>query len=208
MSAVRDALQLADRGTAERRYGVDKSVRSALKRQRPCAVWFTGLSGAGKSTIADLVERELAARAVHTYLLDGDHLRRGLNCDLGFGRADRVENLRRASEVATLLVDAGLVVLCAFIAPFRAERRMIRERFEPGEYVEVYVEAPIEICRQRDPKGLYARVAKGEIANFTGVDSPYEVPECPDLVLPTWAASPERLCHQVIQRLEGMNALP
>lgn len=208
MSAVRNAVPVRPAGTFDvRSYGVDKNARSALKGQQPCAVWFTGLSGAGKSTIADLVERQLAARGLHTYLLDGDHLRRGLNNDLGFAKADRVENLRRAGEVVRLLVDAGLIVLCAFISPFRADRRMIRERFAPGEYIEVYVDAPLEICRKRDPKGLYAKVARGEIRNFTGVDSPYEVPERPDLVLPTSVASPVDLCQKVIRHLEANGAI-
>lgn len=184
------------------------SARCLIKGHRACAVWFTGLSGAGKSTIATLVERKLVARGFHTYLLDGDNVRRGLNKDLGFTAVDRIENMRRAGEVARLLVDAGLIVLCAFIAPFRAERRMLRQMLKPGEYIEAYVDAPFEICRKRDPKGLYARAERGEIPNFTGIDSPYEIPDSPELVLRSSDSGPEDLCDRVIAHLRSAGVTP
>src|SRR5262249_48251453 len=153
---------------------VSKALRAAIKRQRPCIVWFTGLSGAGKSTIANLLERDLAADHCHTYLLDGDNVRHGLNKDLGFTAADRVENIRRVGEVARLFVDAGMIVLCSFISPFRAERAAVRSLVGPAEFIEVYVKAPLEVCERRDPKGLYAKCRAGTLPNFTGIDSPYE----------------------------------
>ncbi len=168
-------------------FEVDRALRAAQKHQRPCVVWLTGLSGAGKSTIANLVERELAAAGAHTYLLDGDNLRHGLNRDLGFTEADRVENIRRAGEVARLMVDAGLIVLCSFISPFRAERRAVRELFAPGEFIEVFVDAPLAVAEARDVKGLYRRARLGQIPNFTGIDSPYEPPERAEVVLDTAA---------------------
>src|SRR3984893_10985462 len=143
-----------------------------MKAQRPCILWFTGLPGAGKSTILNLVEERLARRGVHTYALDGDNLRRGLNNDLGFTDADRVENIRRAGEVARLMVDAGLVVLCAFISPFRADRRMVRELVEADEFLEVFVDTPLAECMTRDPKGLYAKAQAGRVRHVTGLDSP------------------------------------
>jgi bifunctional enzyme CysN/CysC len=181
---------------------VDKEARSRLHGHRPAVVWFTGLPASGKSTIANLVERALHARGVRTYLLDGDNLRHGLTSDLGFTAADRVENIRRVGEVARLFVDAGAVVLCSFISPFRVERRAIRERLDPGEFIEVFVDAPIEECERRDPKGLYARARAGAITNFTGIDSPYEEPEHPELVLPTHRRSPEACAQLVLEELE------
>ena len=163
-------------------------MRASLKAQGPCIVWFTGLSGAGKSTIANLVEGRLAASGHHTYLLDGDNVRHGLNKDLGFTAADRVENIRRVGEVAKLFVDAGLIVLCSFISPFRAERSAVRNLMGEGEFIEVYVRAPLQVCEARDPKGLYAKCRAGRLPNFTGIDSPYEAPESPDLVLDTTTA--------------------
>ncbi len=160
---------------------IGKPARAALKGQRPCVLWFTGLSGAGKSTIANLVEMALHAAGRHTYLLDGDNVRHGLNKDLGFTAADRVENIRRIAEVARLMADAGLIVLAAFISPFRAERRMARALLPAGEFIEIFVDAPIEIAEQRDPKGLYRKARRGEIPNFTGIDSPYEAPEAPEI---------------------------
>jgi bifunctional enzyme CysN/CysC len=156
---------------------VNKEARAKLKGQKPAVLWFTGLSGSGKSTIANLVEKALAAAGKHTYLLDGDNVRHGLNKDLGFTDADRVENIRRIGEAARLFVDAGLIVLTAFISPFRSERRMARELLGEGEFLEVFVDTPIEICMQRDPKGLYEKAKAGKIKNFTGIDSPYEAPE-------------------------------
>ena len=162
---------------------VDRAARAAQKGQQPRCLWFTGLSGAGKSTLANAVEQRLYALGHHTYLLDGDNVRHGLNRDLGFTDADRVENIRRVAEVARLLVDAGLIVLVAFISPFRAERRLARERFAAGEFIEVFVDAPLEVCAARDRKGLYAQARAGRLRHFTGVDSPYEPPEHPELHL-------------------------
>ncbi|CAM5507172.1 bifunctional enzyme CysN/CysC [Aquamicrobium terrae] len=172
---------------------VDKRARAAMKHQRPAVFWFTGLSGSGKSTIANLLERKLHATGRHTYLLDGDNVRHGLNRDLGFTDADRVENIRRVAEVARLMADAGLIVIVSFISPFAAERRMARELMAAGEFVEVFVDTPFEECARRDPKGLYARALKGEIKNFTGVDSPYERPENPEIHLQTLGRSPEEM---------------
>jgi bifunctional enzyme CysN/CysC len=180
---------------------VAKDRRAALKVQRPCVLWFTGLSGAGKSTIANLVEAKLAERRRHTYLLDGDNIRHGLNKDIGFTDADRVENIRRVGEVAKLFVDAGLIVLCSFISPFRAERAAIRQILEPGEFVEIYVSTPISVCEARDPKGLYAKARSGALPSFTGIDSPYEPPENADLVLDSTSAGPDDLATQVIDLL-------
>jgi len=180
---------------------VSKVERSRLKHHRPAVLWFTGLPGAGKSTIANLVEANLHARGVHTTMLDGDNVRHGLNRDLGFTEADRVENIRRIGEVAKLMADAGLIVLCSFISPFRAERRMVRELLEGGEFVEVFVDTPIEECISRDPKGLYRRALAGEIKNFTGVDQSYEVPENPELHLSAGRVSAEKLANQVVEEL-------
>ena len=180
---------------------VDRKARAALKGQQPRCVWFTGLSGAGKSTIANLVERGLVARGLHTYLLDGDNVRHGLNRDLGFTDEDRVENLRRVSEVARLMTDAGLIVLVSFISPFRAERRAARALFAEGEFLEVFVDTPLAEAERRDVKGLYAKARRGELPNFTGIDSPYERPEAPELVLDTQSAEPAALAEQVIARL-------
>src|SRR5260221_1697154 len=156
---------------------VNKTVRASQKGQKPAVLWFTGLSGAGKSTIANLVEKKLLAQGRHTYLLDGDNVRHGLNRDLGFTDAERVENIRRVAEVARLMVDAGLIVLVSFISPFRSERRMARDLMGPGEFLEVYVDTPLAIAEQRDVKGLYAKARRGEVKNFTGIDSPYEDPQ-------------------------------
>jgi bifunctional enzyme CysN/CysC len=180
---------------------VSKVERSRLMNHRPALLWFTGLSGAGKSTIANLVEAGLHARGVHTLLLDGDNVRHGLNKDLGFTEVDRVENIRRVGEVARLMTEAGLVVLCALISPFRAERRMVRELVEHGEFIEVFVDTPIEQCIARDPKGLYHRALAGEIKNFTGVDQPYERPENPELHLLAGEASAAALAQQIIDEM-------
>jgi bifunctional enzyme CysN/CysC len=181
----------------------DKSARAQLKAQRPCILWLTGLPGAGKSTIARLVERKLVALGHHTYMLDGDNVRLGLSRDLGFTDADRVENIRRAGEVAKLFVDAGLIVLCAFISPFRPERRMVRGLVEAGEFLEVFVDTPLEECVRRDPKGLYAKARAGVIPNFTGISSPYEIPQAPELVLETAETTPEQLADRVIAYLRA-----
>jgi bifunctional enzyme CysN/CysC len=169
---------------------------------KPCVIWFTGLSGAGKSTIANLVEKRLHALGRHTYLLDGDNVRHGLNKDLGFTDADRVENIRRVAEVARLMVDAGLVVLVSFISPFRSERRMARTLFSEGEFVEVFVDTPLDVAESRDPKGLYRKARRGDLKNFTGVDSPYEVPEHADLRLDTTRLSAEDSALAVLDHLE------
>jgi bifunctional enzyme CysN/CysC len=180
---------------------VAKNARAALKAQRPCVLWFTGLSGAGKSTIANLVEAKLAARKRHTYLLDGDNIRHGLNKDIGFTEADRVENIRRVGEVAKLFVDAGIIVLCSFISPFRAERAAIREMLEPGEFVEVFVSTSLAVCEARDPKGLYAKARRGILPSFTGIDSPYEPPQNPDLVLDSAVKGAAELAESVLALL-------
>ena len=180
---------------------VDKAARAAAKHQAPRCLWFTGLSGAGKSTIANLVEKKLLALGRHTYLLDGDNVRHGLNKDLGFTPEDRVENIRRVAEVAKLMTDAGLIVLVSFISPFRAERELARALFEPGEFLEVYVDTPLAEAERRDVKGLYAKARRGELRNFTGIDSPYEPPQAPELHLRTQEADPVALAETVIAAL-------
>jgi bifunctional enzyme CysN/CysC len=180
---------------------VDKTKRAALNNQKPAIVWFTGLSGAGKSTIANMVEQQLNAAGHHTMLLDGDNVRHGLNRDLGFTEADRVENIRRVGEVAKLMVESGLIVLCSFISPYRAERDMVRGLVEPGEFIEVFVDTPIEDCVRRDPKGLYAKAQTGQLKNFTGVDAPYEAPESPELHLHTIDSLPDQLATRVLRAL-------
>ncbi len=180
---------------------VDKQARAAMKHQKPAVLWFTGLSGSGKSTIANLLEKKLHTDGRHTYILDGDNVRHGLNRDLGFTEEDRVENIRRVAETAKLMADAGLIVLVSFISPFRAERRMARELMPQGEFVEIFVDTPFEECAKRDPKGLYAKAQRGEIKNFTGVDSPYEAPESPELHLATVGKTPEELVEAIEQWL-------
>jgi bifunctional enzyme CysN/CysC len=180
---------------------VSKAARGELMHHKPVVLWFTGLSGAGKSTIANLVEAGLHARGIHTIMLDGDNVRHGLNKDLGFTESDRVENIRRIGEVAKLMTDAGLVVLCSFISPFRAERRMVRELVEEGEFIEIFVDTPLDQCIERDPKGLYRRAMAGEIKNFTGVDQAYEIPENPELRLLAGVGDPGVLADEVIAEL-------
>jgi bifunctional enzyme CysN/CysC len=180
---------------------VNKTARSSLKGQRACVLWFTGLSGAGKSTVANLVEKRLHALGRHTYTLDGDNVRHGLNKDLGFTDADRVENVRRVAEVSRLMVDAGLIVLVSFISPFRSERRLARELMQPGEFLEVFVDTPLAEAEKRDVKGLYRKARRGELKNFTGIDSPYEPPEHPEIHLQTVLQSPEEAAEQILKTL-------
>ena len=182
---------------------VNAEARAGLKGQKPCVLWFTGFSGSGKSTIANLVEKRLFGEGRHTYLLDGDNVRHGLNQDLGFTDADRVENIRRVAEASKLFVDAGIITLVSFISPFRSERNLARELLRPGEFVEVFVDTPIEVCMTRDPKGLYKRAAAGQIKNFTGIDSPYEAPENPELTLETEIATAEELAERVVAYLKA-----
>ena len=186
---------------------VNKGARSVAKGQRPCVLWYTGLSGAGKSTIANLVDKKLHAMGRHTYLLDGDNVRHGLNKDLGFTAADRVENIRRIAEVAKLMVDAGLIVGTAFISPFRAERAMARGLLGADEFIEIFVDTPLGIAEARDPKGLYKKARRGELKNFTGIDSPYETPENPDLRIDTTATSSEAAADLVVSYLEAKGIL-
>ena len=181
---------------------IDKSSRSRLKDQKPCILWFTGLSGSGKSTIANAVESMLWERGKHTYLLDGDNIRTGLNKGLGFSDEDRVENLRRIGEVAKLFVDAGMIVLTAFISPFRSERQRVRDLVEEGEFIEVFVDTPLEVCESRDPKGLYKKARAGEIPDFTGIDSPYEAPESPEIHIRNDRLPIEEAAAQVVDYLE------
>lgn len=186
---------------------VDKRARAELMGQRPCVLWLTGLSGAGKSTIANGVERKLHAMGRHTCLLDGDNVRRGLNRDLGFSDADRVENIRRIAEVSKLMVETGLIVIASFICPFKSERRMARALFEPGEFIEVFVDAPLAVAEIRDPKGLYARARRGEIENFTGIGSPYEPPETPELHIKTADVSVDEAVELVLEALRRQGIL-
>ena len=182
---------------------IDKSVRAAQKLQKPVCLWFTGLSGSGKSTIANLLEKRMFAAGHHTYMLDGDNVRHGLNRDLGFTEPDRVENIRRVAEVARLMVDAGLIVLVSFISPYRSERRLARSRFEAKEFIEVFVDTPLEECERRDAKGLYAKARRGELKNFTGIDSDYEPPEAPEIRLDTMSYSVEQCVEQILALLGG-----
>jgi bifunctional enzyme CysN/CysC len=186
---------------------IGKRERAELKKQKPCIVWFTGLSGSGKSTIANLVDQKLFAMSHHTMLLDGDNVRHGLNKDLGFTEADRVENIRRVGEVAKLMVDSGLIVLCAFISPYKAEREMVRNLVGDGEFMEIFIDTPIEECMRRDPKGLYAKAKSGKIKNFTGVDAPYEAPTRPELHLKTCGEQPSQLCDEVLNALVGRGVI-
>ncbi len=188
-------------------FEVTKTARARLNAQKPALLWFTGLSGAGKSTIADQLERKLHALGKHTFVLDGDNVRHGLNRDLGFTEADRVENIRRVAEVAKLFVEAGLVTLVSFISPFRAEREMARELVAPGEFIEIFVNTPLETCEQRDPKGLYKKARRGELQNFTGLDSPYESPENPELTLNARTESAGDLADRVIDFMQRRGML-
>ena len=182
-------------------FDVSKRARAEVKTQKPCVLWFTGLSGAGKSTIANFVEKRLHTLGYHTYLLDGDNVRHGLNKDLGFTDADRVENVRRVAEVSKLMVDAGLIVLVSFISPFRAERRMARDLVETGEFFEVFIDTPLSVAETRDPKGLYRKARRGELKNFTGIDSPYELPLSPEIRIDTTTMSAEQATELIVEQL-------
>jgi len=186
---------------------VTKENRSVQKKQRPCVLWFTGLSGAGKSTIAGAVEQKLYELGHHTYLLDGDNVRHGLNKNLGFTDEDRVENIRRIGEMAKLFSDAGIIVLTAFISPFRADRRMVRELVEDGEFIEVHMDTPLKECEQRDPKGLYIKARAGEIKNFTGIDSEYEAPESAEIVIKSAEFGVEECADQIIHYMQNNNLI-
>jgi adenylylsulfate kinase len=181
---------------------VSKEDRARQKRQKPCVIWFTGLSGAGKSTLANALERALFERGHHCYLLDGDNVRHGLNRDLGFSDADRVENIRRIAEVAKLLVDAGLIAMTAFISPFRADRQLARDLLPADEFIEVHVATSLAVCEQRDPKGLYRKARAGQIPNFTGIDSAYEAPVNPELVIDTGADELDGCVQNLLEYLE------
>jgi len=184
-------------------HGVSKVERSRQKNQRPCILWFTGLSGSGKSTISSAVEQKLFELGHHTYLLDGDNVRHGLNKDLEFSDADRVENIRRIGELSKLMIDAGLLVMTAFISPFKAEREMVRSLVQNHEFVEIYMNTPIEDCERRDPKGLYKKARNGEIKNFTGIDSDYEVPTSAEITIDSVALNIEECADKVINYLKN-----
>ena len=181
---------------------VTKAERSAIKCQKPCILWFTGLSGSGKSTIANAVESQLLALKKHTYLLDGDNIRMGLNKGLTFSDEDRIENIRRIGEVSKLFVDAGTIVLTAFISPFQKERDVVRALVEEGEFIEVFIDTPLEVCESRDPKGLYEKARKGEIPNFTGISSPYEAPVNPEIHVKTAELNIEVCAEQIVSYLK------
>jgi bifunctional enzyme CysN/CysC len=180
---------------------ISREHHAALKNQKPAVLWLTGLSGAGKSMLANLVEKKLASMKRHTFLLDGDNIRHGLNKDLDFSDADRIENIRRVAEVVKLMTDAGLIVITAFISPFRAEREMVRQLMYPGEFFEIFVDTPLEQAEARDVKGLYKKAREGQITNFTGIDSPYEIPESPELRLDMTKLSPEQATDAIVALL-------
>lgn len=184
-----------------------KADRARQKRQRPCVIWFTGLSGAGKSTLANALEHALFERGHHSYLLDGDNVRHGLNRDLGFSDADREENIRRIAEVAKLFVDAGLIVMTAFISPFRADRQLARQLLGSDEFIEVHVATPLAVCEERDPKGLYRKARAGQIPNFTGIDSAYEPPLDPEVVVDTAAHGLDACVAQMLAHLERLEII-
>lgn len=195
-------------GTARHVYwqtiGVSKEVRSRQKSQKAMCLWLTGLSASGKSTIADLLDKRMSDAGMHTYILDGDNIRHGLNRDLGFSDTDRAENTRRITEVARLFVDAGIVVIVSFISPFRADRESARNSFAPGEFTEIFTDAPLAECERRDPKGLYAKARRGELPNFTGIDGDYEPPTSPEIWLNTAAYNPEECVERILLALKSL----
>jgi bifunctional enzyme CysN/CysC len=186
---------------------VNKAARSERFGQKPAIIWFTGLSGSGKSTTADALEKRLFSMGYSTYLLDGDNVRHGLCSDLGFSDRDRVENIRRVGEVAKLMVDAGQIVIVSFISPFRRERQMVRQMVEPGEFFEVYMNTPIEVCEERDPKGLYKKARSGGVKNFTGIDSPYEEPDSSEVTISTEHTSVEQNISEIMARLKEFGVI-
>ncbi|ABC29523.1 Adenylylsulfate kinase and related kinase [Hahella chejuensis KCTC 2396] len=183
-------------------FKLQRQDRAQIKGQKPCLIWFTGLSGSGKSTLSNALDIELHKRHYHTYVLDGDNIRHGLNKDLSFSDSDRIENIRRVAEASKLLVDAGIIVMTAFISPFKADREMVKALFGEGEFTEVFVNTPLHICEQRDPKGLYQKARRGDIKNFTGIDSPYEPPESPDIMVDTSNETTEESIAKIISYLE------
>lgn len=183
-------------------HSVSKQRRAAQKNQKPCILWFTGFSGSGKSSVANAVEAKLYERGRHSYLLDGDNVRHGLNKGLGFSTEDRIENIRRVGELSKLFLDAGLIVLTAFISPFRTERRLVRDLVSEDEFIEIFIDTPLSACEQRDPKGLYKKARAGEIKNFTGIDSPYEIPEHAEIVVKNDQISVEAAADQIVRYLE------
>lgn len=187
---------------------VSKNDRASLKSQKPCLLWYTGLSGSGKSTVANAVDALLFSRGCHSYLLDGDNVRHGLNGDLGFSDSDRIENIRRISEVAKLFIDSGLIVSTAFISPFSADRVMAKKLLAQGEFIEVYIDTPIEICEQRDPKGLYKKARAGEIKDFTGIDSVYDIPEAAQIHVKTADKTIEECAMQIVNYLVAYGFIP
>ena len=187
---------------------ISKAERASLKKQRPCLLWYTGLSGSGKSTVANAVDAMLFERGCHSYLLDGDNVRHGLNGDLGFSDEERIENIRRIGEVAKLFIDSGLIVSTAFISPFTADRAMAAKLLEQGEFIEIYIDTPIDVCEQRDPKGLYKKARAGEIKNFTGIDSTYDVPVSPAIHVKTNEQSIEQCVAQIIEFLIAKGFIP
>lgn len=203
--AVTNPSKVTDENIVWHQHSVDKQFRAKLKQQKPVVLWFTGLSGAGKSTVAGALENRLAEQGYHTYLLDGDNVRHGLCSDLGFSEQDRRENIRRIGELAKLMADAGLIVLSAFISPHRAERQLVREMLPEGEFLEVFVNASLDVCEQRDPKGLYKKARAGEITNFTGIDSDYEAPTSPEIHLAAGEKSIDSLvddCLDILKQRE------
>jgi adenylyl-sulfate kinase len=188
-------------------HNVTKAERAAAKKQKPAVIWMTGLSGSGKSTLANALEAQLFKRGSHSYLLDGDNVRHGLSKDLGFSDTDRVENIRRIGEVAKLFVDAGLIAITAFISPFRSDRDMVRKLLAPGEFLEIYVRAPLAVCEQRDPKGMYKKARAGQIKHFTGIDSPYEEPSAPELIVDTEKSTVEQGVEQILAHLARQGVL-